>query len=177
MRHLLEVLRNDLASPSDSVTICSELEERGRSHISSLGNWSTSETKEDSNLFACTMFDKVYDEIENSIQSLSIPVLPEDYAGSKDLPAHRQETEDSEECNSNTTSNCKLLPCEQTHHSDSENNEEVAPDNLGQSKEVEELERSLAESLCVSDNIDLQAVIEDKHKDGDLIGFLSDEDF
>ncbi|KAJ8411840.1 hypothetical protein AAFF_G00154780 [Aldrovandia affinis] len=47
MRHLLEVLRKDLASPSDSFTTCAELEERGTSHLSSPGKRSTSEPKED----------------------------------------------------------------------------------------------------------------------------------
>ncbi|KAG5857795.1 hypothetical protein ANANG_G00023170 [Anguilla anguilla] len=166
MRHLLEVLRKDLASPSDSVTNCTELGEKGGSYLppsflSSLGNDSISETK-DSSVIACTVFHKDCGEVVNSIDS-SPPPVSENCAWNKDLPGHKG-AEDSEE--SSPYSNC-----EQTHLPDSENNEESVPDNLEQSKEVVDLERNLAESLCMSEDI------KDKHKADLTEHFLSDEEF
>ncbi|KAJ8341183.1 hypothetical protein SKAU_G00334740 [Synaphobranchus kaupii] len=179
MRHLLEVLRKDLASPSDSVTNCTELEERGGSYLplhllSSLGKDSISKTKEDSSIIACTVFDKVSREVDNSIHSSS-PLVPENCSRRIDSPGHKQEAEESEELKSHPNSNCEPRPCEQTLLLDSESNEESAPDNLEQSKEVEDLERNLAESLCMSEDI---KVIKDKHKEADPTeDLLSDSDF
>ncbi|KAJ8290265.1 hypothetical protein GJAV_G00010660 [Gymnothorax javanicus] len=127
MRHLLEVLRKDLASPSDSVTNCVELEGRGGSYqptglLSSLGKDSDIKTKENGSIIACAVLDKDSTETQ--------------------------------------------LP-------DSESNKESVLDSLVQSNEIEELERDLTVSLCLSGDINDGL---DKHKEADgTEDFFSDD--
>ncbi|KAI1895304.1 hypothetical protein AGOR_G00104910 [Albula goreensis] len=180
MRHLLEVLRKDLASSSDSSTTSTELEEKGGSHISighlsCLEKGSNSETKDDLNLFSHTVFDKNSEAMENSTLSSS-PLVPGNCTSSKDLSVHKHQGEDSEEINSEM--NCEMLHFEQKHVTNSESHEETISDNLGQLSEMEDLGRTVAESLCISEDTDPQGVIKDKNEDADHTeGLLSDEEF
>ncbi|KAG9336685.1 hypothetical protein JZ751_003033 [Albula glossodonta] len=180
MRHLLEVLRKDLASSSDSSTTSTELEEKGGSHISvghlsCLEKGSNSETKDDLNLFSHTVFDKNSEAMGNSTLSSSL-LVPGNCTSSKDLSVHKHQGEDSEEINSEM--NCEMLHFEQKHVTNSESHEETISDNLGQLNEMEDLGRSVAESLCISEDTDPQGVIKDKNEDADHTeGLLSDEEF
>ncbi|CAB1335370.1 unnamed protein product [Coregonus sp. 'balchen'] len=169
MRHLLETLRNDLQSPANTPTFSAEPEngeetdiDLHHSHLQvleSLDRGAPSETKEENDLFPNALFNQDSGGLENVVplsmstplygspppertDSVSLPVgSPDADGGAEGLDEHNHDRENyfPPSLGENT-----LLTFEEDHNQNQEDN------HGGLSKELEDLERYLSESLHVS---------------------------
>ncbi|XP_066550726.1 spermatogenesis-associated protein 7 [Amia ocellicauda] len=180
MRHLLDVLRHDLGCTSDSSRVAQSTAgfEEGLESLFPSAQLKFNKEKADrftGNEECVDSFpaDLLNDHSENvNYSSISLPE-PSESSGGIELPKTDQNgAEDREEVNSMAETHSELICGDVTNVSGDEND----PQNSGQPGDVEDLERSLAESLFVTN--ENKSSIEESPDRGTQSDYaFSDEEF
>ncbi|XP_046871465.1 spermatogenesis-associated protein 7 [Hypomesus transpacificus] len=184
MRHLLEVLQNDLQSPANTPTCSTEPKSSEHNllhhwHRKSPDTEVSFDTKEDTDTLPYASFNEGHHEKPDR----SLPL-------SMSTPLHRISPERTGDCSSeeavqepdeqhNNKQEHESSLAEEASHSLTNNEDHISQNPAvhddGVSRELEELGRNIAESLCVTSNSnnDSQDVTEPANK----VPSLSDDDF
>ncbi|XP_054652592.1 spermatogenesis-associated protein 7 homolog isoform X2 [Dunckerocampus dactyliophorus] len=161
MRHLLDILRNNLDEPS---TLSSYSEELGRKDASSLLDslLASDQVKTEDNLFFYESLRKDSDcpECPEPILSSTLQLSPK-----RSSPFANERTEGDENTSGDVTNNADKKDDEDQHQKSADRSSE--PEVEGHFKELEDLARQFSESLKVNEN----------NVDTNTVASVSDEDF